>query len=161
MRQDRRVGEVRGVLSSVLILAAVIDLDVTYFFQLGLFLSFLLAMSLLVFKPMLALFERRKSRTEGKEKETTRMNREADELQAKYDLEINQAMGQGIMERNRLRDEALREEADRLTAARAAANASLEAEIAKAAAQLEAARGESQAAAESLGKEIADILSGG
>ena len=150
--------EVRGVQFHT-VFAAVIDLDVTYFFQLILFLLFVVAINVLLFKPLLGLLERRKAETEEREREALEGLREAEELMEKYNREIAQARAEGMAVRNRARDQALRLESDRLTAARAASTRWLDQEVARFSDEIEEARVKARTEVEGMAGDIVGILS--
>lgn len=141
------------------VFAAVIDLDVTYFFQLILFLLFVVAINVLLFKPLLGLLERRKAETEEREREALEGLREAEELMEKYNREIAQARAEGMAVRNRARDQALRLESDRLTAARAASTRWLDQEVARFSDEIEEARVKARTEVEGMAGDIVGILS--
>jgi F-type H+-transporting ATPase subunit b len=150
--------EVRGVQVHT-VFAAVIDLDVTYFFQLVLFLVFVVAINGLLFKPLLALLERRKAETEEREREALEGLKEAEELMSKYNREVAQARAEGMAVRNRARDQALRLESDRLTAARAASTRWLDGEVARFSGEIDEARVQARSEVETMAGDIVGILS--
>jgi len=141
------------------LIAAVIDLDVTYFFQLGLFLVFLVVMNAVLFKPLLALFERRKAETEMREKQAGEGSKEAERLLALYEREMSQATAQGMAERNRVREEALRVESDQLASARTSAAAWMEQEMSRHSKQIRLARQQAMPATQTLAGELVELLS--
>ena len=143
------------------VIAAVIDLDVTYFFQLVLFLFFVVAINGLLFKPLLALLERRKAETEEREQEALSGLKEAEELMEKYSREIAQARAEGMAVRNRTRDQALRMEAERLTRARAASTSWLDQEVSRFEEEIDGARGRARAEVEAIAADVVDVLSAG
>ncbi len=77
------------------LLAAVIDLDVTYFFQLALFLGLVVVLNQLAFKPLLALFERRRGETLEREKQASEGSEEAEGLLQQYQSEMGEATSEG------------------------------------------------------------------
>jgi F-type H+-transporting ATPase subunit b len=111
------------------ILAAVIDLDVTYFFQLVLFLGLVVVLNQVAFKPLLALFERRKAETEERERQASLGGEEADALQAQYDQAMAEATGDAMARRNAARDLAMSMQAERISQVRAESTQWLEAEL--------------------------------
>ena len=140
-------------------LAAVIDLDITYFFQLVLFLLLVLVLNAVVFKPLLALMDKRRGETEVREREAAAAQGEADDLLARYQREIAQATAEGMAVRNRARDQALRLEADRLLAARASASSWLDTEVSSFVGEIEAARQVAQPLIEGMADDLVKVLS--
>lgn len=111
--------------------AAVIDLDVTFFIQLLVFLVVLVALRFLVFKPMLALLEARRAETEGKEETARKDAAEAESLMSRYRSVMSDAAAEGLQKRNLKRDAALRAEAELLAKSRSDAAAWLDQEVNK------------------------------
>lgn len=140
------------------VLAAIIDLDVTVFFQLALFLFLVVAMNTLVFKPMLALFRQRKEATEGQEKQAQDREQRAEKLVTHYDSEMAAATVQGMVEHNRVKETMLQKEAAALADARAQSAGWLEAELATFSAGVEEARGQAGPAIQRMSAEIAAML---
>ncbi len=143
------------------VLAAVIDLDVTYFFQLALFLGLVVVLNQLAFKPLLALFERRRGETLEREQRATEGIREADVLLESYRQEIGQATAAGMDLRNSLRDAALAEQAAHVLKVRTEATNWKEQELALHRAELDAARAEAENEVESLATAIVKTLTAG
>jgi len=144
-----------------LLVGAVIDLDVSYFFQLVLFLLLLVTLNWLMFHPMLVILEKRRSATDEREKEATRQERESVELNDAYAREMGKATAEGMQARNRLREEGLREEAELLGQARERAARWLEAGVAESRSEAERARREAQPAVEAAAAEAVVMLARG
>lgn len=142
------------------VLAAIIDLDVTVFFQLALFLSLVVILNILVFKPMLALFKQRREATEGQENETREKQQFAAELSARHETEMAGATAQGMAAHNRIKEKAMAEEAALLGKVRANSASRLESELATYAQEIEEARTQAGPAISQMGSEIAQLLSG-
>ncbi len=140
------------------VLAAVIDLDVTFFFQLVLFLVLVVVLDRLAFRPMLALFERRKEETEVREKQATQGSREAEELQDRVEREMALVAGEAMTARNALRDRALSREAERLGAVRVETSAWLDGELGLHRKEIEAVRAEAQPGIDALAADIVKVL---
>lgn len=140
------------------VLAAVIDLDVTYFFQLALFLGLVVVLNQLAFKPLLALFERRRVETLEREQRATEGMREADALLESYQQGMAQATGEGMELRNSLRDEALAQQADHISKVRGEATNWMEQELSLHRTELDAARVSAEKEVESLATEIVKTL---
>lgn len=139
--------------------AAVIDLDVTFFFQLALFLVFLVVMNSVLFKPLLVVLDRRRAETDQRERDAVAGAQEAEELLLGYEREMVQANAQGMAERNRCREEALRVEAERLNAAREAAAAWVEKETEQFSIDIEKAKEAAGPAVQELSTDLVGILS--
>ena len=81
-------------LASVASSAPLIDIDLTVFIQFGLFLVMLAVSNKLLFKPYLALRERRAEGIEGARAEADRMTAEADAKLAEYERQLATARTQ-------------------------------------------------------------------
>jgi len=144
-----------------LLVGAVIDLDVTYFFQLALFLVLLVVLNWLMFQPILAILGKRRTATDEREREAARQERESTDLTNAYVKEMGQATAEGMLARNRLREEALREEAELLGQARDQAAGWLEAGMAEFQGEVERARLGAQPMVESMAGEVVTALARG
>lgn len=87
---------------------SIIDLDGTFWIQLGLFAVAFLALRPLVFRPMVALFEAREKAIEGAKLEALRLQDEADAETQEFDEEMRRLRLQAGEERDRLRAEGKR-----------------------------------------------------
>ena len=143
------------------VLAAVIDLDITYFFQLILFLALVFLLTKLAFAPLLQLFERRRAETDKRSEEARRGAREAADLMARYQREMAQATAEGMAVRNRARDQALREEAEGLGRARMESTGWLDGELAEFSKDLEMARQDAQPEVERMALEMVQAFTSG
>jgi F-type H+-transporting ATPase subunit b len=143
------------------VLAAVIDLDVTYFFQLALFLGLVVVLNQLAFKPLLALFERRRVETLEREKQANEGSEEAENLMQQYQSEMGEATGEGMAHRSSLRDSALSEQADRIGKVRGEAANWMDHELDQHRGELDAARVEAEGEVESLAAHIVKALTAG
>lgn len=143
------------------VLAAVIDLDITYFFQLILFLVLVFLLTKLAFTPLLQLFERRRAETDKRAEEAQRGAQEAGELMARYQREMAQATSEGMAVRNRARDQALREEAERLTQARMESAGWLDGEVAKFVKDIEKARVDALPEVERMALDMVQVFTSG
>lgn len=141
-------------------LAAIIDLDVTVFFQLALFLFLVVVLNILVFKPLLALFKQRREATEGQENETREKQLLAADLAARHETEMAGATAQGMAAHNRVKEQAMAEESALLSKVRAKSAARLESELATYAQEIEEARTKAGPAISEMGSNIAQLLSG-
>jgi F-type H+-transporting ATPase subunit b len=103
------------------ILAALVDLDRTFFIQLGIFLVFLVVLNQVLFKPLLRLFERRAQATAGRKEEAAAAAEEAKRIKAGCDARVSEASAQGAAGREASRLEARKEETRMLDEAAAEA----------------------------------------
>jgi F-type H+-transporting ATPase subunit b len=87
---------------------SIIDLDGTFWLQLGLFAIAFLALRPLIFRPMVALFEARENAIEGAKLEALRLQDEAEAESQEFDDEMRRLRLQAGEERDRLRAEGKR-----------------------------------------------------
>src|SRR5688572_9622419 len=88
-----------------------VDFDLTFLAQFVLFTLFILVIKPLLFDPMLRVFEERERRTEGAKKKARAMDEQAGELLARYEAELDKVRREANTERDRLRAETARIEA--------------------------------------------------
>ncbi|MEZ4287303.1 MAG: ATP synthase F0 subunit B [Polyangiales bacterium] len=95
-----------NVLNSALLSGgSLIDLDGTWYVQLGLFAVAFFALRSLIFKPMVALFEAREEAIEGAKLEAKRLHGTAKEAAEKFDEQLREVRLRAGEERDRLREE--------------------------------------------------------
>lgn len=94
--------------TAVLSEGSIIDLDVTFWFQLGLFGVAFFLFRPLVFRPMVALFEARENAIEGAKLEALRLQDEASAESEEFEEEMRRLRLQAGEERDRLRAEGKR-----------------------------------------------------
>jgi F-type H+-transporting ATPase subunit b len=94
--------------------AGLIDLDITVFFQLGVFLVLLALLNKLAFQPLLALFAERRKRTEGARIAADEAAKRAGRLEETAQASLADANRAGAEDRNRQRDAAIAAEAETL-----------------------------------------------
>jgi F-type H+-transporting ATPase subunit b len=87
---------------------SIIDLDGTFWLQLGLFAVAFLALRPLIFRPMVALFEARENAIEGAKLEALRLQDEAEAESQEFDDEMRRLRLRAGEERDRLRAEGKR-----------------------------------------------------
>lgn len=90
--------------------AVTVDLDLTLFVQLGLFLVLLFILKPTLFDPMLRLFEEREKRTDGKKKEARDIDQRSAQADAEYQAVLAKARAEGTAERDALRAEGVKRE---------------------------------------------------
>ena len=138
--------------------AAIIDLDISVVFQLALFLLLLAVLNQLVFKPLLALFQQRRDETDGKQEEARQAADKAGQLLDSYGGSMAEASAEGMAIRSRVRDEAVRREAEALARARSRTSSWYEGELAQFSGELAQARTDARAGVSRLSGEIVDLL---
>ncbi len=97
---------------------SIIDLDGTIFVQLGLFIVAYVLLYVLVFRPMVALFEAREVAIDGAKEDAHRLQKEAKDAGKTFDQEMAQVRHQASEERERLRQEGLKLERSMLESVR-------------------------------------------
>ena len=102
--------------------AITIDVDGSLFFQLGLFLVLFLAMKPLIIDPFLKVIEERENRTDGARRQAREMDIEAGDLGQDYEQQLGKVRKVAAEERERLRAEAQKLEAEIFKKAQSEAN---------------------------------------
>lgn len=98
-----------------------IDLDLTFTLQMLLFAALIVVLKPLLFDPVLRVFEERERRTDGAKAAAREMQRKAGELLQRYETELVKVGKAAAEERDRMRAETARLEAEILAEARTAA----------------------------------------
>lgn len=114
-------GNVLGALSESSGGAVNVDLDLTFLGQMVVFAVLILVLKPLLFDPVLGLFQERERRTDGARAEARRMQEKAGELLREYEREMEKVHRVAGEERDRMRAETARLEAQELREARAVA----------------------------------------
>jgi F-type H+-transporting ATPase subunit b len=127
-----------------------IDVDGTVFVQFGLFLIMLIVLTRVLFRPYLAMRDRRHKGIEGAREEASAMQERARQTNADYDAKLTKARQRGGEERATLRGQAAIYERQVLGAAREESQKALEGARAK-------ISGEATAARDTLTKESAAL----
>ena len=96
-----------------------VDLDLTVFGQVALFIVLMLALKPLLFDPLLKLFEEREKRIEGARAESLALDKESARASSRYEDEMQKARVQANAERDKLRGEGQKTENELLADARA------------------------------------------
>jgi F-type H+-transporting ATPase subunit b len=97
----------------------VVDFDPTFLVQLVLFAAFFLVLKPLLFEPLLRVFEEREKRTDGAKKEAREMDLKAGDIGARYEAELEKVRRAAGLEREKVRQEVARLEAQIMAEARA------------------------------------------
>ena len=132
-----------------------VDVDLTVFGTIGLFLVLFIGLKPLLFDPMLKLFEERERRTLGAKKDAREMDKKSAGAQAQYEAEMQKARGAANAERDKLRGEGQKTENEILAKVRQATAQTLEDGRKKAADEVAKARAQLKAEAGALAKELA------
>jgi F-type H+-transporting ATPase subunit b len=103
-----------------------VDLDASLIVQIGLFLFLLVVLKPLLFDPMLKLFEEREKRIEGTRREASKEDERSAKAKAKADAIVGKGREAGAAERDALRAEGAKREAELMAQVRAATAATLE-----------------------------------
>jgi len=96
-----------------------LDFDLTFLVHLVAFAVLVMILKPLLFDPLLKLFEERERRTEGAKLLARKMDEKAGELLQRYETELEAVRRSAAMERERLRAEGAKLEAQILAEARA------------------------------------------
>ncbi|MDH5675027.1 MAG: ATP synthase F0 subunit B [Myxococcales bacterium] len=135
-----------------------IDLDGSFFVQMGVFFIAFLILRGLVFQPVMGLFDAREAAMGGSRDQADQMERDADEKRAHFEGELRKVSEQAGKERDRLRTDAQKLARELTEKARRENAATLSS--AKAQLDLEAkeARDKAQEQVPGLAREIAEKL---
>ena len=95
-----------------------IDFDLTFVGQMVIFAVLILVLKPLVFDPVLGLFEERENRTDGAKAAAREMQQKAGELLRKYEHELEKVHRVAAEERDAIRAETARLEAEQMNEAR-------------------------------------------
>lgn len=139
--------------------ASVIDVDVTVFVQLGLFLLLLLVLRGLLLKPILALLQKRRAETEGREAQGRKDLAEAEVLRTAHESRMRDVAQEGALVRNRLRDEAIAQESRRLADVRGETAEWLAREVEQYRTKGEAARQEAAVVVDEVAAHLGQVVS--
>jgi F-type H+-transporting ATPase subunit b len=137
-----------------------VDLDASLLVQIGLFVFLLIVLKPLLFDPMLKLFEEREKRTEGIIKTVGAMDEKSAKALAKYEAILAKARDAGTAERDVLRRDAQKKEAERMAEIRDVAARTVEQGRTQIAAEAKAARSALTTEASTLGRTIASRVLG-
>ena len=141
--------------------AGLIDLDLTFWVQLAIFLVLLFAMKAFAYDPFLKLSATRHDATEGARDTAASASAKAKELGATVDAQISKARADGVLLRNELKLAGEQEAQIQLSKVRDQVENKTKEELA----ELKAARAGASAAlgteAQRLGDKIADQILGG
>ena len=103
-----------------------VDLDASLVVQIGIFILLLVILKPLLFDPMLKLFEEREKKIEGTRREATKEDERSAKALAKYEGILGKAREAGNLERDQLRSEGQKKEAEILALVRSQTTATVE-----------------------------------
>ena len=137
-----------------------VDLDLTFVVQIGFFVVLMLVLKPVLFDPMMRLFEEREKRIEGTRHEATKEDERSAKALAKYEGILTKAREAGAAERDTLRAEGLKREAELMNQVRAESAATLEKGRKEIGVESGTARTELRADARALGRDMASRVLG-
>jgi F-type H+-transporting ATPase subunit b len=132
-----------------------VDFDRSFLGQMAVFATLLLVLKPLLFDPVLRVFEERERRTEGARATARELQEQAGELLRRYEVEIERVHRVAAEERDKIRAETARLEAEILAEARAAAAKILEEGRARISEEVHAVQFDLGRQSERLAREIA------
>jgi|SRR5690349_18886870 len=136
------------------------DFDLTFVLQMVVFATLIVVLKPLLFEPVLRVFEERERRTEGARDAARSMQEQAGELLTRYERELAKVREVARQERDRMRTETAKVEAEVMAQARETVNRILEegrARIQKERHQIEFALGRES---ERLARNVAEAVLG-
>ncbi|HSY24376.1 MAG TPA: ATP synthase F0 subunit B [Polyangiaceae bacterium] len=137
-----------------------VDFDATFLIQLVLFVALTLILKPLLFDPMLKLFEEREKLTDGAKAQARKMDEKSATALAEYEAAMAKARAAANVERERVRAEGLKREAEILAAVRTSTTKVLEDGKKTAQAEAQRARASLKADAPKLAEELVERVLG-
>ncbi len=137
-----------------------VDLDASLLVQIVLFVVLLVFLKPLLFEPMLKLFEEREKRIEGTRREASKEDERSAKALAKYEAVLAKAREAGAAERDALRAEGARKEAEIMARVRSLAATTIEQGRTTLASEAKRTRAELTTEAATLGRAIASQVLG-
>jgi F-type H+-transporting ATPase subunit b len=132
-----------------------VDFDGTVLFMVGLFLVLWMILKPLLFDPMLKLFEERERRTDGAKLLARKIDEKSASALATYESEMSKARAAASAEREKIRNEGLKAEAEILARVRAETAKTIEEGRKQMQAQVSQARGQLQTEVNAIAKDFA------
>jgi F-type H+-transporting ATPase subunit b len=137
-----------------------VDLDASLLVQIGLFVVLLVILKPLLFDPMLKLFDEREKQTDGIRAKARKLDKKSAEDLAKYENILAKAREEGAAERDSIRAEGTRKEAEMMARVRATIAQTIEQGRATTASEAKTARAALGNEAQALGRAIATRIVG-
>ena len=97
---------------------ALVDLDGTFFIQFAIFIIMFVFLYFALFRPAIRLIEARREATEGTRERAIAMKKEAEQFSDEVDRQILDIKSAAILERDRMIEQARRQDRDLMAAAR-------------------------------------------
>ena len=139
-----------------LMVAALLDLDLSLFVQLAIFLVTITGLNILVFKPLFKVIDLRRERTDGLRERAVAREGEGEAARASHERLYAEIVGEGDVARKASREAALGREQGLLEEAKQEAQSFRARQEATLAAERQAARASIEAEIATLGGAIAD-----
>lgn len=140
--------------------AVTVDLDASLLIHLGFFLVLLLVLKPALFDPMMRLFDEREKRIEGTRHQATKEDQRSAKALAKYEASLAKAREEGGRERDSLRADGQKREADLMRKVRTEVAKTLDAGRAETTKAAEASRQQLSTDARTLGRDMASRVLG-
>jgi F-type H+-transporting ATPase subunit b len=140
--------------------AVTVDLDASLLVQLGLFVVLLLVLKPALFDPMMRLFEEREKRIEGTRHAATKEDEKSAKAHAKAQAIVAKGRDAGALERDALRAEGMKREAELMNQVRAETAATMERGRAEIGNEATAARNQLRTDVRGLGRDMASRVLG-
>jgi F-type H+-transporting ATPase subunit b len=137
-----------------------VDFDLTVLVQLGLFLVLLVILKPALFDPMMRLFEEREKRIEGTRDAARKENEKSAKAKSKAMAIVAKGREAGALERDALRAEGMKREAELMSVVRAESAATLDKGRADIGNEAKAARDQLRTDARALGRDMASRVLG-
>ncbi|MBX3201450.1 MAG: H(+)-transporting ATPase [Labilithrix sp.] len=137
-----------------------VDLDASLLVQIVLFVVLLVFLKPLLFEPMLKLFEEREKRIEGTRREASKEDERSAKALAKYEAVLAKAREAGAAERDALRADGAKKEAEIMARVRSLAATTIEQGRTTLASEAKRTRAELTTEAATLGRAIASQVLG-
>lgn len=137
-----------------------VDLDASLVVQIVILVALAIILKPLLFDPMMKLFEEREKRTEGTRRRATKEDERSAKALAEYEAILAKARAAGNAERDALRAEGVKKEAQLLADVRTTAGTTIEQGRAAIATELQTARQQLRQEASVLGRQIAKSVLG-
>ncbi|MBX3186229.1 MAG: H(+)-transporting ATPase [Labilithrix sp.] len=137
-----------------------VDLDLSLFVQLGFFLVLLFVLKPALFDPMMKLFEERERRIEGTIADAKREDEKSAKALAKYEAIVGKARQEGATERDAIRAQGMKREAEVMAKVRAETSATLDAGRKSIGDAADAARKQLETEAQVLARQMATRVLG-
>jgi F-type H+-transporting ATPase subunit b len=135
--------------------AITIDLDATLLLQAVVFAALVVVLKPLLFDPMLKVFDERERRTEGARHDARRMQAEASQLLQEYEQALDRVRRAASDERDRIRSETAKLEADILAEAHRSAACIAEEGRTRIASEIAALEAQLSLESDRIGREMA------